>query len=116
MRRRFNPLLKIALAANLFEWYEFSLTAFMALEIGRLFFPATTEKTALMLSFSVFASSYLVRPLGSVVFGIVGNRRGPGAALKFSMIGMAVPASLIAFLPTYQSAGYLVLTAVQIRH
>ncbi|TKC86061.1 MFS transporter [Trinickia terrae] len=79
----------------------------MALEIGRLFFPATTDKTALALSFSVFASSYLVRPLGSVVFGIVGNRRGPGTALKLSMIGMAVPASLIAFLPTYQAAGYL---------
>lgn len=107
VRRRFNPLLKIALTANLFEWYEFSLTAFMALEIGRLFFPATTEKTALMLSFSVFASSYLVRPLGSVAFGILGNRHGPGLALKLSMIGMAVPASLIAFLPTYQTAGYL---------
>jgi len=107
MRRQFNPLLKIALTANLFEWYEFSLTAFMALEIGRLFFPATTDKAALMLSFSVFASSYLARPFGSVFFGILGNRRSAGAALKLSMIGMAVPASLIAVLPTYQTAGYL---------
>jgi len=107
MRMRLNPLLRIALTANLFEWYEFSLTAFMALEIGRLFFPATSDKTALMLSFSVFASSYLARPFGSVFFGILGNRCGAGAALKFSMIGMAIPASLIAFLPTYQTAGYL---------
>ena len=107
MRRRFDPLLKIALTANLFEWYEFSLTAFMALEIGRLFFPASSDKAALMLSFSVFASSYLARPFGSVFFGILGNRRGAGAALKLSMIGMAVPASLIAILPTYQTAGYL---------
>jgi len=107
MRQQFNPILRIALTANLFEWYEFSLTAFMALEIGRLFFPATSDKTALMLSFSVFASSYLARPFGSVFFGIWGNRRGAGAALKLSMIGMAIPASLIAFLPTYQTAGYL---------
>jgi len=107
MRLRLNPMLRIALTANLFEWYEFSLTAFMALEIGRLFFPATSEKTALMLSFSVFASSYLARPFGSVFFGILGNRRGAGAALKLSMIGMAIPASLIAFLPVYQTAGYL---------
>lgn len=107
MRLQFNPLLRIALTANLFEWYEFSLTAFMALEIGRLFFPATGDKTALMLSFSVFASSYLARPFGSVFFGIWGNRHGTGAALKLSMIGMAIPASLIAFLPTYHTAGYL---------
>ncbi|SDG39371.1 MFS transporter [Paraburkholderia phenazinium] len=107
MRRQLNPVLKIALTANLFEWYEFSLTAFMALEIGRLFFPATSDKTALLLSFSVFASSYLARPFGSVFFGILGNRRGAGAALKLSMIGMAIPASLIAFLPIYKTAGYL---------
>jgi len=107
MRVKFNSLLKIALTANLFEWYEFSLTAYMALEIGRLFFPATGDKTALMLSFSVFASSYLARPIGSVFFGIWGNRYGADAALKLSMIGMATPASLIAFLPTYQTAGYL---------
>jgi MHS family proline/betaine transporter-like MFS transporter len=107
MPRRSDPLLKIALTANLFEWYEFSLTAFMALEIGRLFFPAATDKTALMLSFSVFASSYLARPFGSLFFGALGNRLGAGAALKASMIAMAVPASLIALLPTYQTAGYL---------
>src|ERR1700691_2718227 len=87
MRLRLSPLLRIPLTADLFEWYEFSLTAFMALEISRLFFPATSEKTALMLSFSVFASSYLARPFGSVFFGVLGNRRGAGAALKLSMIG-----------------------------
>ncbi len=107
MRLQFNPLLRVALTANLFEWYEFSLTAFMALEIGRLFFPAASDKAALILSFSVFASSYLARPFGSVFFGILGNRCGTGAALKLSMIGMSIPASLIAFLPTYQMAGYL---------
>lgn len=107
MRPRLNPMLQVALTANIFEWYEFSLTAFMALEIGRLFFPATGDKTALMLSFSIFASSYLARPIGSFFFGAWGNKRGAGSALKLSMIGMAIPASLIAFLPTYQTTGYL---------
>lgn len=107
MRRKLNPMVRIALTANIFEWYEFSLTAFMALEIGRLFFPAAGDKTALMLSFSVFASSYLARPIGGVFFGIWGSRHGAGSALKLSMIGMAIPASLIAFLPTYPSTGYL---------
>ncbi|WP_082722211.1 MFS transporter [Burkholderia mayonis] len=106
MRSKSDQTLKIALTANLFEWYEFSLMAFMALEIGRLFFPDANEKTALISSFSVFASSYLARPIGSILFGILGVRYGTGASLRISMIGMAVPASLIAFLPTYQKAGY----------
>lgn len=112
MRRRFDPILKIAFTANTVEWFEFSLTAFMALEIGRLFFPAASDKNALMLSFLVFSSSYLARPLGSIFFGILGNRRGTGAALKLSLLGMAIPASLIAFLPTYQTAGYVATAAL----
>lgn len=107
MRRRFDPLLTIALTANLFEWYEFSLTAFMALELGRMFFPASNDRSALMCSFSVFATSYLARPVGSVVLGALGNRRGAAYALNVSMIGMAVPASLIAMIPTYADARYL---------
>lgn len=107
MRRKFNPVLKIALTASTVEWFEFSLTAFMALEIGRLFFPTSNDKNVLMLSFLVFASSYLARPLGSIFFGIMGSRRGTGPALKLSLLGMAIPASVIAFLPTYQSAGYV---------
>jgi len=107
MSRSRNPMFQIALTANLFEWYEFSVSGFMALAIGRLFFPATGDTNALMLSFSIFASSYLARPIGSVFFGLWGNRRGVGSALKLSMLGMAIPASLIAFLPTYASVGYL---------
>lgn len=112
MRSRFDSMAKIAFTANLFEWYAFSLTAFMAVEIGRLFFPVESERAALLLSFSVFAGSYLARPFGSVLFGILGNRYGTATALKLSMVGMAVPASLIAFLPTYETAGYLATAAL----
>lgn len=100
------PLFQIALTANLFEWYEFSLSGFMALAIGRRFFPATGDTTALLLSFSVFAGSYLVRPLGCIVWGYWSDRRGTPSALNASMVTMAVPAALIGCLPTYESVGY----------
>lgn len=100
-----NPILRLALTANLFEWYSFSLTAFMALEIGRLFFPAASDRVALFLSFAVFAGSYLARPIGSVFFGHLSRRRGTSAALKLSMLGMAIPGALIGCLPTYELAG-----------
>jgi MHS family proline/betaine transporter-like MFS transporter len=100
-------MLKIALTASIFEGYESSLIGFMALEIGREFFPKSGDKTALMLSFSVFASSFLARPIGSVLFGLWANRRGVGLALRGSLILVAIPAALVAFLPTYSTAGYL---------
>ena len=119
MRRNLNSTLPIALTANLLEWYEFAISGFMALTIGKLFFPASGNKAALIASFSVFATSYLARPIGSVFFGIWADKRGARAALTLSLILMAVPTALIAFLPTYETAGYLatgVLLVLRILH
>jgi len=104
--RKLNPVLRIALTANTFEYYEFTLSGFMALEIGRLFFPQTGDKSAVILSFAVFAASYLTRPMGGVLLGWMGNRYGAGRVLKLSVTLMAIPTVLIAFLPTYQYSGY----------
>ena len=104
--RKLNPVLRIALTANTFEFYEFTLTGFMALEIGRLFFPVTEDKGAVILSFAMFAASYLTRPMGGLLLGWLGNRCGAGTVLKLSVTLMAIPTILIAFLPTYQTAGY----------
>jgi len=119
MRRNLNSALPIALTANLLEWYEFAISGLMALTIGKLFFPAGSDTAALIASFSVFATSYLARPIGSVFFGIWAQRRGARAALTLSLILMAVPTALIAFLPTYQTAGYLatgVMLVLRILH
>jgi len=101
-----DPMLQIALTAHIFEGYESTLIGFMALEIGQRFFPATSDRTAVMLSFAVFASSFLARPLGSVFFGLWATLRGAAAALRLSLVLVAVPAALIAFLPTYATAGF----------
>jgi MHS family proline/betaine transporter-like MFS transporter len=104
--RKLNPYMQVALTANIFEWYEFALTGYMALEIGRLFFPRGGDQIAVILSFSVFAVSYVARPIGGIFLGLWGNKRGAAAALKLSMLLMAVPTVAIAVLPTYTSVGY----------
>jgi len=119
MPKNLNSALPIALTANLLEWYEFAISGLMALTIGKLFFPTGGNTAALIASFSVFATSYLARPIGSVFFGIWAQRRGARAALTLSLILMAVPTALIAFLPTYETAGYLatgVLIVLKILH
>jgi len=96
----------VAITANLLEWYDFGIYGFLALVMGQVFFPTHGPLTSLLASFSVVAVSYLVRPLGSVIFGLMGDRYGPGCALGWSTVLMALPTVLIGVLPTYRWAGW----------
>jgi len=99
------PLAHIAITANTLEWYDFSISGFFAIVLGQLFFAGHDALSAIISSFSVFAASYLIRPLGSVAFGYLGNRRGPAVALRYATLLMAVPTVLIGLLPTYRDIG-----------
>jgi len=96
----------IAITANVLEWYDFSISGFLAIVLGQVFFPGHDALMAITKSFSVFALSYLMRPFGSMAFGYLGNKRGPGVALQCSTLLMAIPTVFMGLLPTYQGIGY----------
>nr|MBP9726322.1 MFS transporter [Gammaproteobacteria bacterium] len=104
MNTRKTPLLA-GLLGNALEWYDFILYANFATIIARLFFPNENPTVALLLTFGIFASSFLVRPLGAVLFGYIGDHLGRRIALITSISLMSVPTLLIGFLPTYASTG-----------
>jgi len=106
MKPKANSLKHVAVTANMLEWYDFSISSFLAITLGRLFFAGDDDFTAIVKSFSVFAVSYLMRPLGSMFFGYLGNRRGTGFALQWATLLMAIPTILIGLLPTYRDIGY----------
>ncbi|GAB4163313.1 MAG: MFS transporter [Rickettsiaceae bacterium] len=91
--------------ANTFEWYDYALFAHFAPIIGTKFFPESDPKTALLQAFLVFAIGYLMRPLGGIFFGIIGDKFGRKVALSFSIMCMAVPTATVGFLPTYETWG-----------
>ncbi|MGB6977099.1 MAG: MFS transporter [Gammaproteobacteria bacterium] len=93
------------LFGNALEWYDFILYANFAAIIANLFFPTKDPMTSLLLAFAVFATGFLVRPLGATLFGYIGDHRGRKAALITSMIVITIPTLLIGFLPTYASIG-----------
>jgi MHS family proline/betaine transporter-like MFS transporter len=95
------------LIGTILEWYDFALLGLMAPLISNLFFPSTSPTVSLLATFSVFASGFLVRPIGGVIFGHIGDRHGRIKALSKTIIWMALPTTLIGLLPTYQSAGVL---------
>ncbi len=88
---------------NLLEWYDFAVFVFFAPIIGSQFFPAEDKLVALINAFGVFAAGYLVRLLGGVVFGHLGDRRGRKRALQVLAAMMALPTTLLGFPPANNS-------------
>lgn len=99
-------LVKIALVTNIFEWYEFSISTFLAVVIGHLFFAVQNAVVAAIASFALLALSYFIRPLGSICFGYIGDKYGSNLALNYSMCLMAIPTFIIGILPTCNNIGY----------
>jgi len=91
--------------ANAFEWYDYALFGHFVSIISSKFFPSSDPKSALLQAFSVFAVGYLVRPLGGIFFGIIGDKFGRKKALSSAIICMAIPTAAMGFLPTYETWG-----------
>jgi MHS family proline/betaine transporter-like MFS transporter len=89
------------------EWYDFAIYGYFATQIGRNFFPHEDAVAQLLSAFGVFAIGYLMRPIGGVIVGHIGDRFGRRAALTFSVTAMAIPTFLIGLLPGYQTIGLL---------
>ncbi|PLX03390.1 MAG: MFS transporter [Marinilabiliales bacterium] len=93
-------------SGNILEWYDFTVYGFFATVIGAQFFPDEDKVVQLIAAFGVFAAGYLMRPLGGVIFGHIGDKQGRKKALLISVLMMAIPTTLIAFLPTYEQIGW----------
>ncbi len=101
-----------ACIGNVLEWYDFVVFAFFSPVIAKLFFPTYDKLVAILLIYLVFAMSFLVRPLGSLFFGYIGDRYGRKVALFYTMILMSIASLLIGLLPTYQTVGFLAIMLV----
>jgi metabolite-proton symporter len=89
------------------EWYDFFLygTA-AALVFGELFFPKSDPLVGTLLAFLTFGVGFVVRPLGGIIFGIMGDRYGRKPVLVITLLMIGVGTTLIGLLPTYAQIGY----------
>jgi MHS family proline/betaine transporter-like MFS transporter len=90
---------------NVLEWYDFAIYGYFAAQIGRYFFPHEDAIAQLLSAFGVFAIGYLMRPIGGVIVGHIGDSFGRRAALTHSVAAMAIPTFLIGLLPGYHTIG-----------
>lgn len=98
-------LILMGLIGNVMEWYDFAVYGYFAGVLGKLFFPQEDPGASLIASFGAFAAGFLMRPLGGLVFGRIGDRLGRERAMSLSVLAMAVPTVLMALLPTYADIG-----------
>lgn len=102
-----RSMLKRAVGAaalgNAMEWFDFGVYSFLAVTIGKVFFPSGSPAAQLIATFAAFAAAFLVRPLGGMVFGPLGDRIGRQKVLAFTMIMMAVGTFCIGLIPSYES-------------
>ena len=102
---------------NVLEWYDFGLFGFFAPTIARQFFPREDGLAALMETFGIFATGFLMRPLGGLVFGHIGDRLGRKRALELSVLLMAVATTMLGLLPGHAAIGVaapVLLTALRL--
>ncbi|MFH9982954.1 MFS transporter [Streptomyces sp. NPDC017179] len=96
---------KAAALGNAMEWFDFGAYSYIAVTLGKVFFPSGNPTTQLLSTFGAFAAAFLVRPLGGMVFGPLGDRIGRQKVLAFTMIMMAVGTFAIGLIPSYATIG-----------
>jgi MFS family permease len=101
-------ILLASLVGTAVEFYDFYIYATAAsLVFGPLFFPAASPSAQLLASYASFSIAFVARPLGASVFGHFGDRVGRKSTLVASLLVMGGSTLAIAFLPTYETAGWL---------
>lgn len=101
---------RIAIACvigNFLEYFEFALYGFFAVAIGSTFFPTSTPTLQLLQSLAVFGVAFVLRPVGGLVFGLIGDRWGRRASLSISIGVMSAATTVIGLLPGYATLGVL---------
>src|SRR5215218_10770942 len=92
-------------AGTAFEWYDFFIFGALAQTISKVFFAGLEPTAALIAALGLFAAGFAFRPLGALIFGVIGDRLGRKGAFLITVSLMGGATFLIGLLPTYAQAG-----------
>src|ERR1700749_5225823 len=95
---------------TVFEWYDFYLYGWTAAQIGKAFYSAFDANTQFIFALLTFSAGFLVRPLGALVFGRVGDMVGRKYTFLVTITIMGLSTFLVGLTPDYQAIGWLAPT------
>ncbi|MFK4063940.1 glycine betaine/L-proline transporter ProP [Brucella anthropi] len=96
-----------AALGNTMEWFDFGVYGFVAFALGKVFFPEVSPAIQTIAALATFSVPFLIRPLGGLFFGIMGDRFGRQKVLSLTIIIMAASTFCIGLIPGYNSIGIL---------
>ncbi len=105
-----GPMARVIIASSAgtaFEWYDFFIFGSLATTISKVFFTGLDPTAALIAALGLFAAGFAFRPLGALIFGVVGDRLGRKGAFLVTVSLMGGATFAIGLLPTYATAGVL---------
>ncbi|MFC8247698.1 MFS transporter [Streptomyces chartreusis] len=102
-RRRVATAAALASAVEWYDYFVFGIAA--ALVLGDLYFPAGSPTAGVLAAFATFAVGFLARPIGGIVAGQLGDRRGRKPMLVLALTLMGIATTGIGLLPTYETIG-----------
>ena len=101
-----NSLPKISLlVGNILEWYDFAIYGFFTHIFAQLFFPHLNKNMAILATITGFSIGFLMRPIGGLLIGMIGDKYGKRRGLLLSLSLMFFPALIICITPTYTQIG-----------
>lgn len=90
---------------NAIEFYDFIIYAYLAVYFAYHFFPSHDPVAALIASYAAFATGMIMRPVGGLLMGRIGDCIGRKMALQVTVASIAIPTLIIGLLPTYETIG-----------
>ncbi|WP_038040459.1 MFS transporter [Thermorudis peleae] len=104
--RRYLWLVIVAAGAGtIIEWYDFYIFGSLATILSTHFFNAKDPVAALLNTIAIFTIGFLIRPLGALIFGWVGDRIGRKYTFLITLTGMGLSTALIGLVPSYATIG-----------
>lgn len=91
---------------NILEWFDIYSYAYWAIFFSKIFFGFQKDLSNLISVFILFGIGFIVRPLGAIYFGHMGDTWGRKKPFILSIIFITIPTFLMGFLPTYEQVGF----------
>lgn len=104
-KKEMKKVLTGSALGNMIEWFDYASYGYLATIIATVFFSSENETIALLNTFAVFALSFLVRPLGGLIWGYYGDRIGRKKVLILTMSMMSLSTFFIGLIPSYSTIG-----------
>jgi Arabinose efflux permease len=103
-----------SMIGTIIEWYDVFIFSSGAFYIGEELFPSKNPLAAVLNVLLIFALGFVTRPVGALLFGHFGDRRGRRYSLLYTLLISGISSGLVGLLPTYQQVGSITIVSLVI--